>query len=319
MFNFNINIFNFIFLCILQQHLLVYNCIYILKRTGGRNHLTEFFKIILNSIKTISPFNILDIIVVSYIFYKAYMLIKETRAVQLLKGILLILLLLPISSFLQLNMLNWILSKTITIGVLSMIIIFQPEIRRGLEHLGRSAFNDRHILEDEEIMEKVVSEVVDAVENLSKSKTGALIIIENRTGLGDVIATGTKLDAIVSSALLENIFVVNTPLHDGATIIRNDKIIASGCFLPLTNNDEISKALGTRHRAGLGISENSDALTIIVSEETGNISLAVNGKLTRNYTKDRLKDILVRILKSRQKKKLTLRERVRLWSKKILG
>ncbi|MFL0247554.1 diadenylate cyclase CdaA [Candidatus Clostridium stratigraminis] len=281
--------------------------------------MTEFFKIIFNSIKTISPFNILDIIVVSYIFYKAYMLIKETRAVQLLKGILLILLLLPISSFLQLNMLNWILSKTITIGVLSMIIIFQPEIRRGLEHLGRSAFNDRHILEDEEIMEKVVGEVVDAVENLSKSKTGALIIIENRTGLGDVIATGTKLDAIVSSALLENIFVVNTPLHDGATIIRNDKIIASGCFLPLTNNDEISKALGTRHRAGLGISENSDALTIIVSEETGNISLAVNGKLTRNYTKDRLKDILVRILKSRQKKKLTLRERVRLWSKKILG
>jgi len=281
--------------------------------------LTEFFKIIFNSIKTISLFSILDIIVVSYIFFKAYMLIKETRAVQLLKGILLILLLLPVSSFLQLNMLNYILSKTITIGVLSMIIIFQPEIRRVLEHLGRSAFNDRHILEDEEVMEKVVSEVVDAVDNLSKSKTGALIIIENRTGLGDVIATGTKLDAIVSAALLENIFVVNTPLHDGATIIRNDKIVASGCFLPLTNNDEISKALGTRHRAGLGISENSDALTIIVSEETGNISLAVNGKLTRNYTKDRLKDILVRILKSRQKKKLTFRERVRLWSKEILG
>lgn len=281
--------------------------------------MTEFFKIIFNSIKTISLFSILDIIVVSYIFFKAYMLIKETRAVQLLKGILLILLLLPVSSFLQLNMLNYILSKTITIGVLSMIIIFQPEIRRVLEHLGRSAFNDRHILEDEEVMEKVVSEVVDAVDNLSKSKTGALIIIENRTGLGDVIATGTKLDAIVSAALLENIFVVNTPLHDGATIIRNDKIVASGCFLPLTNNDEISKALGTRHRAGLGISENSDALTIIVSEETGNISLAVNGKLTRNYTKDRLKDILVRILKSRQKKKLTFRERVRLWSKEILG
>lgn len=281
--------------------------------------MTEFFKIIINSIKTISPFSILDIIVVSYIFYKAYMLIKETRAVQLLKGILLILLLIPVSSFLQLNMLYWILNKTITIGVLSMIIIFQPEIRRGLEHLGRSAFNDRHILEDEETMEKVVSEVVEAVENLSRSKTGALIIIENRTGLGDVIATGTRLDAIVSSALLENIFVVNTPLHDGATIIRNDKIVASGCFLPLTSNDEISKALGTRHRAGLGISENSDALTIIVSEETGNISLAVNGKLTRNYTKDRLKDILVRILKSRQNKKLTFRERVKLWIKKILG
>jgi diadenylate cyclase len=281
--------------------------------------LTEFFKIIINSVKTISPFSILDIIVVSYIFYKVYMLIKETRAVQLLKGILLILLLIPVSSFLQLNMLYWILNKTITIGVLSIIIIFQPEIRRALEHLGRSAFNDRHILEDEETMEKVVNEVVDAVENLSKSKTGALIIIENRTGLGDVIATGTKLEALVSAALLENIFVVNTPLHDGATIIRNDKIVASGCFLPLTSNDEISKTLGTRHRAGIGISENSDALTIIVSEETGNISLAVNGKLTRNYTKDRLKDILIRILKSRQNKKLTFRERVRLWSKKILG
>lgn len=281
--------------------------------------MTEFFRIIINSVKTISPFSILDIIVVSYIFYKVYMLIKETRAVQLLKGILLILLLIPVSSFLQLNMLYWILNKTITIGVLSIIIIFQPEIRRALEHLGRSAFNDRHILEDEETMEKVVNEVVEAVENLSKSKTGALIIIENRTGLGDVIATGTKLEALVSAALLENIFVVNTPLHDGATIIRNDKIVASGCFLPLTSNDEISKTLGTRHRAGIGISENSDALTIIVSEETGNISLAVNGKLTRNYTKDRLKDILIRILKSRQNKKLTFRERVRLWSKKILG
>lgn len=286
---------------------------------GRQRILTEFFTIIANSIKTISPFNVLDILVVSYIFYKAYMLIKETRAVQLLKGILLILLLIPVSLFLNLNMLYWILNKTITIGVLSIIIIFQPEIRRALEHLGRSAFNDRHILEDEVTMEKVVTEVVEAVENLSKSKTGALIIIENRTGLGDVIDTGTRLDAIVSSALLENIFVVNTPLHDGATIIRNDKIIASGCFLPLSGNDEISKSLGTRHRAGIGISENSDALTIIVSEETGTVSLAVNGKLTRNYTKERLRDILIRILKSRQNKKLTFGEKVKLWSKKILG
>jgi diadenylate cyclase len=281
--------------------------------------LTEFFKVLFDSIKTISPFSILDIIVVSYIFYKAYMLIRETRAVQLLKGIMLILILIPVSKILKLNTLYWILSKTITIGVLSIIIIFQPEIRRALEHLGRSAFNDRHILEDEETMEKVVTEVAEAVENLSKSKTGALIVIENRTGLGEVIGSGTKLDAIVSSALLENIFVVNTPLHDGATIIRNDKIIAAGCFLPLTSNDSISKQLGTRHRAGIGISENSDALTIIVSEETGTISLAVNGKLTRNYTKDRLRDILIRILKSRQNKKLTYRERVMVWIKNILG
>jgi diadenylate cyclase len=285
----------------------------------GGNKLADIFKVLITSLKTLDIFSILDIAVVSYIFYKGYMLIKETRAVQLLKGILLILLLIPVSSFLRLTMLKWIVEKTITIGVLSIIIIFQPEIRRALEHLGRSAFNDRHLLEDEEVMEKVVTEVAEAVDNLAKEKTGALIVIENRTGLGEVIGTGTRLDAVVSSALLQNIFVVNTPLHDGATIIRNDKIVAAGCFLPLTSNDSISKLLGTRHRAGIGVSENSDALTIIVSEETGVISLAVNGRLTRNYTKERLSDILIRILKSRQNKKLTFRERVMAWNKKIRG
>lgn len=174
-------------------------------------------------------------------------------------------------------------------------------------------------MEDDEIMDKVITEIVNAVENLSATRTGALIVIEQTTGLGEVIGTGTKLDAVVTSALLENIFVVNTPLHDGATIIRNDRIVAAGCFLPLTNNNDISKSLGTRHRAALGISENSDGLIIIVSEETGTVSLAVNGKLTRRYDKDRLKDILIRIIKSRQKSKLTYREKVKLWIKKISG
>jgi diadenylate cyclase len=259
----------------------------------------------------------MDILVVSYILYKAYMLIKETRAEQLLKGIVLITVLIPISSFLHLVMLNWILTKTLTIGVLSFVIIFQPEIRRALEHLGRTAFNDKHILQDEEVMERVVTEVVNSVDNLSKSKTGALIVIEQITGLEDIINTGTKIDAVVSSALLENIFVVNTPLHDGATIIRNDRIVSAGCFLPLTNNNELNKKLGTRHRAALGISENSDALIIVVSEETGTISFAVNGKLIRNYTKDRLKKILINIMKRRFQKKFTWRERVIEWKKKI--
>lgn len=281
--------------------------------------MENVFEVLMNSLKALDIFSILDIIVVSYIFYKGYMLIKETRALQLLKGILLILLLIPVSSILSLTMLKWILEKTITIGVLSIIIIFQPEIRRALEHLGRSAFNDIHILEDEEAMEEVVTEVAEAVESLAKERTGALIVIENRTGLGEVIGTGTTLDAVVSSALLQNIFVVNTPLHDGATIIRNDRIVAAGCFLPLTSNDNISKSLGTRHRAAIGISENSDALTIIVSEETGTISLTVNGRLTRNYTKERLRDILIRILKSRQKKKLSFREKVMAWIKKVRG
>ncbi|EDS78678.1 conserved hypothetical protein [Clostridium botulinum C str. Eklund] len=276
----------------------------------------DLVNMIASTVENISVFSVLDIIVVSYIFYKFYMLMNETRAEQLLKGILFIILLIPISSLLHLTTLNWILNKTLTIGVLSLIIIFQPEIRKALEHIGRSAFTDKHILEDKEKMDEVVTQIVNAVENLSKSRTGALIVFEQTTGLGDVISTGTKLDSIVSSALLENIFVVNTPLHDGASIIRNDRIAAAGCFLPLTNNTEINKQLGTRHRAAIGISEVSDALVIIVSEETGVISLAVNGNLTRYYTKDRLKDILIKIITYRQTKKVTYREKVKSWIKR---
>lgn len=276
----------------------------------------EILITLINTVKNITPWSILDIIVVAYIFYKFYMLINETRAQQLLKGILLILLLIPISDFLQLTMLHWILNETITIGVLSLIIIFTPEIRRALEHIGRSAFNERHIMEDDVKIQEIITEITNAVENLSKSRTGALIVIEQLTGLEDVISTGTRIDAIISAALLENIFVVNTPLHDGATIIRNDRIVAGGCFLPLTSNNDINKKLGTRHRAAIGISETADALTIVVSEETGVISLTVNGRLTRNYNKDKIKDILIRIIKSRQNKKMTLKERVKLWIKR---
>ncbi|MBZ9689413.1 diadenylate cyclase CdaA [Clostridium estertheticum] len=276
----------------------------------------DVLKLMLSTIKNISFFSVLDILVVAYIFYKGYILIKETRAEQLLKGIVLIFVLIPISQLLNLTVLNWILNKTITIGVLTIVIIFQPEIRSALEHLGRTAFTDKHIFENEETVEIVITEVVNAVENLSKSRTGALIVIEQKTGIGEVIKTGTTMDAVISAALLENIFVVNTPLHDGATVIRNDRIIAAGCFLPLTNNDKISKKLGTRHRAAIGITETSDALTIIVSEETGNISLAVNGRLVRNYDRDKLKKILVQIIKNRQSKKITLKERVKSWIKK---
>ncbi|MFA6940446.1 MAG: diadenylate cyclase CdaA [Clostridiaceae bacterium] len=277
----------------------------------------ETVTMVINTIKSINIFSVLDILVVSYLFYKAYNLMRETRAEQLLKGMLLLVLLIPISSLLRLNMLYWILSNTLTIGVLSMVIIFQPEIRRVLEHLGRVTFNEVHILNDEEKMDSVVGEVSNAASNLSKLKTGALIVIEQRTGLAEIVTTGTKIDAAISSALLENIFVVNTPLHDGAVIIRNDRIAAAGCFLPLTTHDDLSKSLGTRHRAALGISENSDCIVIVVSEETGTISLAVNGSLTRNYDKDKLKDILIRILKKRQDKKKTYREQVIEWLRKM--
>ena len=168
-------------------------------------------------------------------------MIKETRAEQLLKGIVLIGFLIPISYILKLDMLYFILNKTLTIGVLSIVIIFQPEIRRALEHLGRTAFDDISHVNDKKLVDTTINEIVTAVQNLSESRTGALLVLEQSTGLNEVIGAGTLIDANITSNLLENIFVVNTPLHDGATIIRNNRILASGCVLPLTNNVNINK------------------------------------------------------------------------------
>lgn len=275
----------------------------------------EFLDTIFNTIKSLDIYSILDIIVVSFIFYQVYMLMRKTRAEQLLKGILFVLFLIPVSSLLHLQTLNWILNKTITIGVLSLIIIFQPEIRKALEHLGRSAFAEKHIFQDDETINEIITEITTAVENLSSTKTGALIVIEQKTGLNDIIETGTNIDAAISAALLENIFVENTPLHDGTVVIRSDRIAACGCFLPLSSDSSISKKLGTRHRAAVGISEVSDALTIVVSEETGVISLAVNGKLTRYYSNDKLKDILIKIIQYRRDKKISISKKVKSWVK----
>ena len=276
--------------------------------------MQNLISMIMNSLKSMSLTAVIDILVVAFIFYKGYMLIKETRAEQLLKGIAFIIILIPISSILNLSMLYFILSKTLTIGIISVVIIFQPEIRRALEHLGRSAFEDNHGFEDREQRNIYVNEIVNAVSNLSETKTGALIAIEQRTGLGEIISSGTILEAKITSNLLENIFVINTPLHDGATIIGREKILAAGCVLPLTNNKEINKKLGTRHRAAIGLSEISDSLVIIVSEETGVISLAINGRLTRNYDKDKLRTILLKIMENREEKNVkTAGMRVKTW------
>ena len=276
--------------------------------------MQNFITMVMNSLKSMSFTAIIDILVVAFIFYKGYMLIKETRAEQLLKGIAFIIILIPIRAILKLSMRYCILSKTLTIGIISVVIIFQPEIRRALEHLGRSAFEDKHGFVDKEQRNIYVNEIVNAVSNLADSKIGALIAIEQGTGLGEIISSGTIIEAKITSNLLENIFVVNTPLHDGATIIGKDKILAAGCVLPLTNNKEINKKLGTRHRAGIGLSEISDALVIIVSEETGIISLAINGRLTRNYDKDRLRSILLKIMDHREEKNVkTAGKKVKTW------
>ena len=183
-----------------------------------------------------------------------------------------------------------------------------------LEHIGRTTFDDIHNKQTIEDRNRIIGEIVTAVSNLSETKTGALLAIEQGTGLGDVFDSGTILDAEVTSNLLENIFVVNTPLHDGATIIRNGRIYASGCVLPLTNSNAVNKKLGTRHRAAIGLSEISDALVIVVSEETGVISLAANGRLTRNYDKEKLRNILIRIIEKRNTKNVrSASEKVKMW------
>lgn len=232
--------------------------------------------------------DIVDILIVSYIIYQLLVLLRGTRAVQLLKGMIIVLLIWLISYFLHLNTLKWIIENLFSVGVIAIIIIFQPEMRRALEKLGRGSFFHLTRQVKDQMVTKVSSEITKAVVQLSKNRIGALIVIERQTGLSDYIQTGVKLEASVSTELLNNIFLTNGPLHDGAVIIRNDQIMAAGCYLPLSENPFISKELGTRHRAGMGMSEVSDAVIVIVSEETGGISICIHGKLERRLTEDEL-------------------------------
>ncbi len=242
--------------------------------------------------------DIIDIVIVAVIIYNLLRMIKETRAVQLIKGIVLVFLGWQISALLNLTTINFLLRNTMQIGLFAIVVIFQPELRNVLERIGRStagnllAFNVAQ--NSEETVDGVIMEIVNACVDMSHTKTGALIVMERTTKLGEVIKTGTFLGAETTWELLENIFVPNTPLHDGAVIIRDNKIHSAGCLLPLTSNINLSRELGTRHRAALGMSENSDAIVIVVSEETGKISLAINGTLTRNLNDTTLKLALAR-------------------------
>ncbi|MTI69144.1 MAG: TIGR00159 family protein [Firmicutes bacterium] len=244
----------------------------------------------------ISIRNMIDIFIVAFVFYKIYTLIKETRAEQLIKGIIVLLVATKISEWLKLFTINWILEKTIEVGVIALLIVFQPELRRALEYIGRSRFLTKSLVEiKEEDINNVIEEIVEAVASLSRQKIGALIIFEKETGLSEVIETGSRIDGLVSSGLLINIFIPNTPLHDGAVIIKDNKVKAAGCLLPLSENMNLKRDLGTRHRAALGITEKSDSLAIVVSEETGAISVADNGKLSRYVDTKTLREILRKI------------------------
>ncbi len=247
--------------------------------------------------------DIIDIMIVSFAFYKLFMLIRETRAEQLVKGIVVLLVATKASDILQLYTVFWILEKTMTVGVIALLIVFQPELRRALEYIGRTRFFTKSLIEikDEDI-NTITDEIVEATASLSRQKIGALIVLERDTGLSEVAETGTKINGKVSSGLLINIFIPNTPLHDGAVVIKEDIVKAAGCFLPLTDNMFLSKELGTRHRAALGITESSDSLAIVVSEETGVISVADSGTLTRYVDIKTLKEILLDVYKPNSQK-----------------
>lgn len=263
--------------------------------------LSSFLDAISSAVKSFNIFSdLLDIVLVSYIIYKVIYLVRETRASQLVKGIFWLAMSYILSIQFDLRTMSFILKNVFQIGIIALIILFQPELRRMLEKVGRtqvSAFN----MFSPEIIEhksnnwiKSIKHICEAMEELSKTKTGALMVLEKTTRLGEQIGTGVYMDSHITVELLLNIFYVNTPLHDGAVIVRDGKIVAAACFLPKPQNEEgIANTLGSRHRAAIGISEISDAITIVVSEENGTISITENGELIRNFTKETLNQFLV--------------------------
>jgi diadenylate cyclase len=228
--------------------------------------------------------NVLDVLVVWFVVYKILTLIKGTKAVQLLNGIFVIIIAKLITIIFDLNTLGWLLDQVINFGFLAVIIIFQPEIRRALEQIGRGKIFTRTNNQQQEEQTRQIEAMKKSVSYMAKRRIGALISIEKETGLNEYIETGIKMNAEMSSELLINIFIPNTPLHDGAVIMQKNNITAAACYLPLSESAFISKELGTRHRAALGLSEVTDAITVIVSEETGAISIAADGKIDRNLT-----------------------------------
>lgn len=245
--------------------------------------------------------DIIDIIIVTYVIYKMLVFIRETRTVHLLKGIVMFLIVMQVSYAFNLHTVYYILSNVFQLGFIAVLIVFQPELRRALEQLGKTSVGKGKWFNFDERSETaergaVISEVVRSCQQMSNSKIGALIVFEDEDKVSDIIETGIPLDAEISSELLVNIFIPKTPLHDGAVVIRGNKIAAAACFLPLSQDPTLSKELGTRHRAGLGISETSDAFVVIVSEETGNISVAHKGELKVNLTPDALTKRLTKVL-----------------------
>lgn len=237
--------------------------------------------------------DLIDIVIISYVFYRLILIIRGTRAEQLIKGLFLLLVAMVVSDQAGLDTLHWTLRQTMTVGLIAIPIVFQPELRRALEQLGRGKiFKSTYFSWSSQDFEKMLDELTKAIPVLVKKRIGALIVLERRTGLKDWVETGIPVEGVVTAELLINIFFPRSPLHDGAVIIQGNQIVAAGCYLPLTEDPGLGKELGTRHRAGIGITEHSDAVAIIVSEETGVVSIAHDGVLTRYLDEKKLRALL---------------------------
>lgn len=270
-----------------------------LLQSSAKASAHEILEAFLSVIKTFKFIDLIDVLILTYVIYLLLKLIRETRAGQLIKGIIFLVAGYFISDFIGLKVVSYLLKKTLNMGVLAMIVLFQPELRRALEKAGRSKFGIRFFglgQDTDEMKQKwtpAIDAICDSCVELSATCTGALIVVERQVRLGEQIETGTILNAFPSKEVFGNIFYPKTPLHDGAVIMRDGIILAAACFLPKPAKDAlINKKLGSRHRAAIGMSENSDAIVIVVSEETGQISVALNGELTRDYTREKLKTLL---------------------------
>ena len=254
----------------------------------------DFLNYLWQLIKLTTVMDLLDIIIVAFVLYKIVRLIRGTTAARLLKGVALLLIVTQLVDWMQLNVISFLLENTLNVGILAVVVLFQPELRKIFENVGRTRFKSFFDRETEShVVEHAIVQIVDACTSMSWSRTGALIVFERGDKLGDIVRTGTTLNAEITSELTKNIFYPKAPLHDGAVIVREGRILAAGCVLPLSANSTLSRDLGTRHRAAVGMSENTDAICVVVSEETGSISVASSGMLKRHLAPETLEKLLM--------------------------
>ena len=264
---------------------------------------------------TVGIWDLVDVLIVAIIFYKVYEMLKDTRAITLVKGLVVLMIVTMIASVMELHVISWLLQKTVTLLFVALPIVFQPELRRALERLGQGKFLGMDNRLNMEEANSLVNEIDKAVFNMADKKIGALLVVEKNVGLNEIIDTGIKIDALVTSEFLMNVFIPNTPLHDGAAIIRGKRLVAAGCYLPLTDDRTLGTELGTRHRSAIGLSEQCDAVIIIVSEETGVVSIAENGRIQRYMNHDSQRQRL-RPLFQEEKVSLNFKDIIANWRKK---